>query len=55
MLLSKLKPYKGNPRQNDEAVAAVVKSIEQFGKIAPIICNGKQSKITIPALEGIPA
>ena len=41
MLLSKLKPYKKNPRQNDDAVEAVVKSIEQFGKIAPIICNEK--------------
>ena len=41
MCLSKLKPYKKNPRQNEEAVAAVVKSLEQFGKIAPIIVNEK--------------
>lgn len=41
MNLSKLKPYKKNPRQNEEAVEAVVKSIEQFGKIAPIIVNEK--------------
>jgi len=41
MCLSKLKPYKKNPRHNEEAVAAVVKSIEQFGKIAPIIVNEK--------------
>lgn len=39
MPLSRLKPYRKNPRQNDDAVEAVARSIGQFGKIAPIIVN----------------
>lgn len=37
--LSDLKPYEHNPRNNDEAVAAVAKSIEQFGFKVPIIID----------------
>lgn len=34
-----LKPYKNNPRLNDEAVPAVIESIKQCGYIAPIIVD----------------
>ena len=37
--LSRLKPFKGNPRMNDDAVEAVARSLERFGAIAPIIVN----------------
>lgn len=34
-----LKPYEHNPRNNDDAVAAVAKSIEEFGFKVPIIID----------------
>jgi hypothetical protein len=34
-----LKPWEDNPRINDEAVDAVVKSIESFGFNVPILCD----------------
>ena len=34
-----LKPYKNNPRRNDKAVDAVVKSIQQFGFKEPIVID----------------
>lgn len=37
--LSLLKPWKDNPRINDEAVDSVAKSIESFGFNVPILCN----------------
>jgi len=37
--IKKLKPYKRNPRENDQAVEAVAKSIEEFGFNSPIIVN----------------
>lgn len=37
--LDQLKPYKNNPRYNDEAVDAVEESIEQTGYIAPIVVD----------------
>ena len=36
---SKLKPWEDNPRINDEAVNAVVKSIKSFGFNVPILCD----------------
>lgn len=38
--ISKLKPYQRNPRKNDGAVDAVVRSIESFGFLNPIIVDG---------------
>lgn len=37
--LSKLKPYKNNPRINDGAVESVAESIKQCGYISPIIID----------------
>ena len=37
--ISELKPYENNPRNNDDAVAAVAKSIEKFGFKVPIIID----------------
>lgn len=37
--LSKIKPYKNNPRKNDGAVPAVAESIKQCGYCAPIIVD----------------
>ena len=37
--LDQLKPYKNNPRYNDEAVEAVAESILQTGYIAPIVVD----------------
>ena len=37
--IADLKPYKNNPRYNDEAVDAVEESIRQAGYIAPIIVD----------------
>ena len=34
-----LKPYKNNPRKNDEAVDAVANSIKEFGFKVPIIID----------------
>ena len=38
-----LKPYEHNPRNNDEAVSAVAKSIEEFGFKVPIIIDKDNS------------
>lgn len=37
--VQQIKPYKNNPRKNDQAVDAVVESIQQCGYIAPIIVD----------------
>ncbi|MGA1980359.1 MAG: ParB N-terminal domain-containing protein [Sedimentisphaerales bacterium] len=37
--LSLIKPWKDNPRINDEAVDFIAKSIESFGFNVPILCN----------------
>jgi ParB-like chromosome segregation protein Spo0J len=37
--LSKLKPWDDNPRLNDQAVAAVARSIRAFGFNVPILCD----------------
>lgn len=37
--INDIKPYKNNPRKNNEAVDAVVKSIEQCEYVAPIIVD----------------
>jgi len=37
--LSEVKPYPGNPRQNDAAVEAVAKSIREFGFRQPIVVD----------------
>jgi ParB-like chromosome segregation protein Spo0J len=38
--LSEIKPYRGNPRVNDDAVAAVATSIREFGFRQPIVVDG---------------
>jgi ParB/RepB/Spo0J family partition protein len=37
--LSEITPYPGNPRVNDDAVAAVAASIREFGFRQPIVVN----------------
>ena len=37
--LKELKPWKDNPRRNEQATKAVVRSIEQFGFNVPILCD----------------
>ena len=37
--LSEIKPYPGNPRVNDAAVAAVAASIREFGFRQPIVVD----------------
>jgi len=37
--LDQLKPYQNNPRYNDDAIDAVVESIDQVGYITPIIVD----------------
>lgn len=37
--IDEIKPYEGNPRRNDDAVAAVVESIRQCNYISPIIVD----------------
>ena len=37
--ISKLKPYKNNPRKNDDAVDYVAASIKEFGFKVPIIID----------------
>ena len=37
--ISELHPYENNPRNNDDAVDAVAKSIETFGFKAPLIID----------------
>ena len=39
--LSDIKPYPGNPRQNDAAVDAVAESIRQFGFRQPIVVDAE--------------
>jgi ParB/RepB/Spo0J family partition protein len=37
--LSEIKPYPGNPRNNDDAVDAVAQSIREFGFRQPIVVD----------------
>lgn len=37
--VSRLRPWEGNPRLNDDAVDAVVRSIKAFGFNVPILCD----------------
>jgi DNA modification methylase len=39
--LADIKPYPGNPRHNDAAVAAVAASIREFGFCQPIVVDGQ--------------
>jgi ParB-like chromosome segregation protein Spo0J len=39
--LSEIKPYPGNPRQNDDAVDAVAASLREFGFRQPIVVDGE--------------
>ena len=39
--IEKIKPYPGNPRQNDEAVEAVAKSLKEFGFRQPIVVDAE--------------
>lgn len=39
--LDQIKPYPGNPRQNDEAVDAVVASLKEFGFRQPIVVDAE--------------
>lgn len=39
--LSSIKPYAGNPRQNDDAVDAVATSLREFGWRAPIVVDAE--------------
>lgn len=41
LLLSQIKPYWRNPRENEKAVEAVIKSIQTYGYVAPIIVDNK--------------
>jgi ParB family chromosome partitioning protein len=43
--VSKLKPWKGNPRRNQDAVAAVAESIATFGFNAPVLCDRRLNVI----------
>ncbi len=43
--VSLLSPWEDNPRQNEEAVKAVAKSIQTFGFNAPILCDGKSTTL----------
>ncbi|MBO5841932.1 MAG: ParB N-terminal domain-containing protein, partial [Clostridia bacterium] len=40
MQIEQLREYENNPRNNDNAVAAVAASIEQFGFLVPIVIDG---------------
>lgn len=44
-LLSELRPYENNPRINDGAVEAVIKSISEFGFRVPIIISSENEII----------
>lgn len=37
--IEKIKPYENNPRNNDDAVPAIINSIEQFGWQQPIVVD----------------
>jgi len=39
--IDQIKPYPGNPRQNDEAVAAVAASLKEFGFRQPIVVDAE--------------
>lgn len=39
LALSDIKPYKNNPRKNDEAAKYVAESIKQFGFKVPIVID----------------
>ena len=39
MALKNIKPYKNNPRKNDRAVQFVMKSIQEFGYLVPIVID----------------
>ena len=38
-LITEIRPYDNNPRQNDAAVDAVAVSIKEFGFRVPIVCD----------------
>ena len=38
--IDEVKPYEGNPRQNDQAVDAVAASLREFGFRQPIVVDG---------------
>jgi ParB-like chromosome segregation protein Spo0J len=38
--IERIRPYAGNPRQNDQAVDAVAASLKQFGFRQPIVVDG---------------
>jgi len=38
--IEKIKPWKDNPRLNEQAIGAVARSIESFGFNVPILCDG---------------
>ena len=51
--LSDIKPYPGNPRQNDDAVAAVAASLQEFGFRQPIVVDdGRRDRRRPHPLEG---
>ncbi|MCA9240882.1 MAG: ParB N-terminal domain-containing protein, partial [Planctomycetales bacterium] len=39
--LSDIKPYPNNPRQNDDAVEAVAKSLREYGFRQPIVVDAE--------------
>lgn len=41
--IGNLKPYKNNPRKNDEAVDYVANSIQEFGFKVPLVVDGKNN------------
>lgn len=43
--IASLKPWKANPRNNDEAVASVVRSIERFGYTNPVLVRRADNRI----------
>jgi len=44
ILLSELKPYAKNPRNNEQAIDGVAESIKQFGFKVPIIIDNLTNK-----------
>jgi len=43
--LGKIRPYKNNPRKNDDAVAAVAESIKRYGFLVPIVLDANDEII----------
>ena len=41
--IGQITPYPGNPRQNDDAVDAVVASLREFGFRQPIVVDGAKA------------